>query len=159
MKLHFNLKNYFCPGLNFGQIQARPRPGQARLRRAWIDHVRVYVYGPTSTKIDFLLKNGVFRLFGSFWGLLDLKNGSGSKFRLKWWYREVWNHKIKPFRDKLVIENCWSQFLCENCPGLFSRIWPGQISKKNAVYGQNVSRLENLALTITITGMAKFGKK
>ena len=41
MKPRFNLKNYFCPGLNSGQVQASPRPGQARLHRAWIDHVSV----------------------------------------------------------------------------------------------------------------------
>ena len=41
-----------------------------------------------------------FRPIWPFWDLLDLKNGSGSKFRLKWWYREVWKPKIKLFHDK-----------------------------------------------------------
>ena len=35
---------------------------------------------PTSTKIGFLLKIAVLGLFWSFLDLLDLKNGSGSKF-------------------------------------------------------------------------------
>ena len=59
--------------------------------------------GPTSTKIDFFMKNVVLGQFCSFLDLLDLKNGSGSKFRLKWWYREVWKSKLKLFRDKSMI--------------------------------------------------------
>ena len=55
-----------------------------------------------STKIDFLLKNVVLDLFWSFLGLLDLKNGSGSKFYARKWYREVWRSKFKLFYEKYV---------------------------------------------------------
>ena len=50
-----------------------------------------------------LLKNAVLGLFWSFWDLLDLKNGSGSKFRVEWYYREVWKSKIKPFHGKSMV--------------------------------------------------------
>ena len=81
-----------CPGLPW----ARPKAGPViRPEHAW--------RGPTSTKMHFLLKNADLGQFWSFLDLLDLKNGSGSKFRLKWWYREVWKSKFKPFRDKSMI--------------------------------------------------------
>ena len=49
----------------------------------------------------FIEKIGL-RLFWSFLDLLDLKNGSGSKFYAGKWYREVWKPKINLFRDKTM---------------------------------------------------------
>ena len=49
------------------------------------------------------IKNFVLGLFWSFLDLLDLKNGSGSKFYAGKWYREVWKLKIMPFHAKSVI--------------------------------------------------------
>ena len=54
-------------------------------------------------KIDFLLKNVVLGLLYSFLDLLDLKNGSCSKFYVGKWYREAWKPNIKVFRDKSII--------------------------------------------------------
>ena len=62
-----------------------------------------YTYrGRPPQKIDFLLKTSVLGLFWSFLDLLDLKNGSGSKFYAGKWYREVWKPKINLFRDKTM---------------------------------------------------------
>ena len=47
-----------------------------------------------------LFKNAVLHLFWSFLDLLDLKNGSGSKFYGGKCFREVWKPKNKLFRDK-----------------------------------------------------------
>ena len=58
--------------------------------------------GPTSRKMDFFTKNTVLGQFSPFLDLLDLKNGSGSKFRVEWYDREVWRSKIKPFRNKFL---------------------------------------------------------
>ena len=44
----------------------------------------------------------VLAQFWPFLDLLDLKNGSGSKFRVEWCYREVWKPKIKAFRGKSI---------------------------------------------------------
>ena len=41
-------------------------------------------------------------LFGLFLDLLDLKNGSGSKFYTRKWYSEVWKRKIKLFYGKTI---------------------------------------------------------
>ena len=49
------------------------------------------------------IKNMILGLFWSFLDLLDLKNGSGSKFYGGKRYREVWKPKIKPFRCQNVI--------------------------------------------------------
>ena len=49
-----------------------------------------------------LLKNAVLGLFWSFWDLLDLKNGSGSKFYARKWYWDLRKPKIKLFRCKNV---------------------------------------------------------
>ena len=49
-----------------------------------------------------LLKNTFLDQFWPFLDLLDLKNGSGSKFRVEWCYREVWKPKIKAFRGKSI---------------------------------------------------------
>ena len=48
------------------------------------------------------LKNMFVDLFWSFLDLLDLKNGSGSKFYAGKWYREVWKPKFKQFYEKSV---------------------------------------------------------
>ena len=58
--------------------------------------------GPPSTKIHFLWKNAVVSVFWSFLDLLDLKNGSGSKFDAGKRYREIWKPKINLFRDKTM---------------------------------------------------------
>ena len=57
-------------------------PRLPRLRSAAGGSVRI---GNDLTKIDFLLKNVDFDHFWPFLDLLDLKNGSGSKFRSFWW--------------------------------------------------------------------------
>ena len=83
MKIYYNK-------LIFGGAKAESkislaRPGQAlgpAQGRAW-DKAWVYCEGPTSTKMFFLLKNVVLSQFWSFLDLLDLKNGSGSKFCLE----------------------------------------------------------------------------
>ena len=59
--------------------------------------------GNDLTKIDFLLKNLVLGHFLPFLDLLDVRNGSGSKFRVYGWYPEVCTKKVSPFRDKFVI--------------------------------------------------------
>ena len=69
-----------------------PAQGQA------CDQTSVCCEGPTSTKINFLLKNIVLAHFWSFLDLLGLKNGSGSKFYAGNCYREVWKPRIKLFR-------------------------------------------------------------
>ena len=46
------------------------------------------------------MKNVVLSLFWSFLDLLDLKNGSSSKFYAEKWCQEVWKSKLKPFRGK-----------------------------------------------------------
>ena len=53
------------------------------------------------------MKSAVLGLFCSFLDLLDLKNGSGSKFYAGKWYREVWKPKINAFRVKTI--NFWCQ--------------------------------------------------
>ena len=52
------------------------------------------------TKIYFLMKNALLDLFVSFLSLLDLKNGSGSKFYARKWYRDLRKPKMNLFRDK-----------------------------------------------------------
>ena len=47
----------------------------------------------------FFLKNVDFGAFWPFLDLLDLKNGTGSKFYTGKWYSEVWKRKIKLFHD------------------------------------------------------------
>ena len=54
--------------------------------------------------MDFLVKNIVLDHFWPFLDLLDLKNGSGSKFRSFWWYPEVCTTKINPFHEKSMIQ-------------------------------------------------------
>ena len=56
--------------------------------------------GQPPRKSFFFMKNAGLGLFWSFLDLLDLKNGSGSKFRVEWWYQEVWKSKLKLFHDK-----------------------------------------------------------
>ena len=60
--------------------------------------------GNDLTKIDFLLINAVLVFFWPFLALLDVRNGSDSKFRVYGWYREVCTTKISPFRGKSVIQ-------------------------------------------------------
>ena len=55
-------------------------------------------------KIYFLLKLFVLDHFWSFLDLLDVRNGSGSKFQVYGWYREVCTTKISSFRGKSVIQ-------------------------------------------------------
>ena len=47
-----------------------------------------------------LFKSAFLLLCCSFLDLVDLKNGFGSKFYTRKWYREVWRTKINPFHDK-----------------------------------------------------------
>ena len=56
--------------------------------------------GRPPRKSTFFMKNAVLGPFWSFLDLLDLKNGSGSKFYAGKWYRDVWRTKINPFRVK-----------------------------------------------------------
>ena len=49
------------------------------------------------------MKNTALALIWSFLDLLDLKNGSGSKFYAGKWYREVWKPKIELFHYKHAI--------------------------------------------------------
>ena len=58
--------------------------------------------GLTSRKLDLLLKGAVLGQFWPFLDLLDLKNGSSSKFYAGKSYREVWKLKINLFRDKTM---------------------------------------------------------
>ena len=76
--------------------------GQARLGRRRRAGGRVGRIGDDLTKIDFLLKNVVLGQFWPFLDLLDLKNGSGSKFYVIHTRREVWRSKLRPFRDKSI---------------------------------------------------------
>ena len=46
--------------------------------------------GPTSQKMDVFMNNVVFSIFLPFLDLLDLKNGSGSKFYAGYTGYEVW---------------------------------------------------------------------
>merc|ERR1711924_461765 len=78
MKLRCNLKQTSLD-LNSGPVQARPRPGQARLHRTWIDHVKVYVMGPTSTRINFY--RDVY--FGHVWTFSTSKMDPGGNSTLK----------------------------------------------------------------------------
>ena len=48
------------------------------------------------------MKNLILDPFWSFLDLLDVKNGSGSKFYAGKWYQEVWKPKINLFRDKTM---------------------------------------------------------
>ena len=66
--------------------------------------------GNDLTKIDFLLKNVVLGHFWPFLDLLDVRNGSGSKFRVYGWYPEVCTTKISPFRGKSVIRPPFALF-------------------------------------------------
>ena len=66
--------------------------------------------GNDLTKIDFLLKNAVLGHFWPFLDLLDVRNGSGSKFRVYGWYPEVCTTKISPFRGKSVIRPPFALF-------------------------------------------------
>ena len=68
------------------------------------DKLKVFCEGPTSTKTDFLLKNAVLVHFWLISDLLDLKNGSGSKFQSFWWYRDVCTTKISPFHEKSMVQ-------------------------------------------------------
>ena len=49
------------------------------------------------------IENVILGLFWSFWDLLDLKNGSGSKFYARKWYQDLWKPKFKTFRGNFVI--------------------------------------------------------
>ena len=49
-------------------------------------------------------ENNVLDYFWPFLDLLDLKNGSGSKFRVYGWNREVCTTKLSPFHKKSVIQ-------------------------------------------------------
>ena len=62
-----------------------------------------HAIGADLHKNQLLLKNVVLSHFWSFLDLLDLKNGSGSKFYAGKCYREVWKSKLKPFRNKSMI--------------------------------------------------------
>ena len=65
------------------------------------------------------------------------QNGSGSKFYAGKWYRELWKPKIKLFHAKSVICLVWklsAWILCENCPWLVCRNWPGQFLNKKAIH-------------------------
>ena len=53
-------------------------------------------------EMQLFIENVVLSLFWSFLDLLDVKNGSGSKFYTGKWYREVWKPKINLFRDKTM---------------------------------------------------------
>ena len=55
--------------------------------------------GRPPAKVCFCSKNFDFVLFRLFLDLLDLKNGTGSKFYTGKWYSEVWKRKIKLFHD------------------------------------------------------------
>ena len=58
--------------------------------------------GRPQRKSTFFTKNAILGLFWSFLSLLDLKNGSGSKFYARKWYRDVWKPQISQFHDKNV---------------------------------------------------------
>ena len=58
--------------------------------------------GRPPRKSTFYAKKIILDLFWSFLDLLDLKNGSGSKFYAGKWYREVWRSKFKLFYEKTV---------------------------------------------------------
>ena len=51
----------------------------------------------------FFMKNVILDLFWSFLGLLDLKNGSGSNFYARKWYRDLLKPKFKAFHDNSMI--------------------------------------------------------
>ena len=61
------------------------------------------ILGRPHEKCTFLLKKAVLVNFDQFWpflDLLDLKNGSGSKFCIGWYRGEVWKRKMKRFHAK-----------------------------------------------------------
>ena len=59
--------------------------------------------GRPPRKSTFFMKNGTLVLFWSFLDLLDLKNGSGSKFYTGKWYRDLWKPKFNSFRGNFAI--------------------------------------------------------
>ena len=61
-----------------------------------------HAIGADLHKNRLFIKNTILSVFWSFLDVLDLKNGSGSKFYAGKWYREVWKPKINLFRDKTV---------------------------------------------------------
>ena len=77
----------------------------------WLDwRGRAVRIGNDLTKIYFLLKNAVLEHFWPFLDLLDVRNGSGSKFRVYGWYRDLCTTKISPFRGKSVIRPPFALF-------------------------------------------------
>ena len=50
----------------------------------------------------FVIEKHVLNLFWSFLNLLDLENGSGSKFYARKWYWPIWKPKVKAFRVKTM---------------------------------------------------------
>ena len=79
---------------------------------------KVFWKGPTSTKINFLLKNAVLGHFWPFLDLLDLKNGSGSKFYVIRTRREVWRSiswQIYKFRQNFYRGPIWVKEQMRNC--------------------------------------------
>ena len=74
-------------------------PGQAG-DPAWVSWPGLGWDGRPPQKMYFLGKNVVLGPFWPFLDLLDLKNGTGSKFYTGKWYSEVWKRKIKLFHEK-----------------------------------------------------------
>ena len=68
-----------------------------------------HVLGADLHENQLLLKNVVLGLFWSFLDLLDLKNGSGSKFYARKWYRDLWKPKFKTFRCIFMIS--WHPYM------------------------------------------------
>ena len=133
-------QNLAMPSLLFWSDQrlAWPHPGQALglAQGQACKQCTPFCKGQTYEN-DFLRKITVFHQLWPFLDLLDLTNGSGSKFWLFWRYREVCTTKISTFHAQSVI-HCvkivgpppnfvWS------CPWLFSRNQPGQFLKNNTV--------------------------
>ena len=73
-----------------------------RSDRGWAAVGRAVRIGNDLAKMHFLLKNVVLDQFRPFLDLLDVRNGSGSKFRVYGWYREVYTMKISSFHEKNV---------------------------------------------------------
>ena len=83
---------------------ARPgwaRPGQARpspTRPCLTEGLRMRG-GANLHENQFFIEKYVWDLFWWFLGLLNLKNGSSSKFYAGKWHREAWKLKFKPFHE------------------------------------------------------------
>ena len=103
----------------------RPLQVVGLARVGWRWRWRAVGIGNDLTKIDCLLKNA---LLGQFWVFLDLpdvRNGSGSKFRVYGWYREVCTTKITQFRGNYVIQpphRPFCIFLLVRCFGIRKKI-------------------------------------